>query len=419
MTAEHDDNRRILERLSNALGPTGFEGPVREIVREELELVVDSIGNDGLGSVISELKGASSSPRIMFAAHMDELGLMVRRITTEGYIKIQPLGGWLDQALINQRWIILTREGEIPGVSGIKTPHVMSQDARSKIFKRDDIFIDVGASSKEDAEDRLNIRPGDAIAPASYFQEMEGNCLYMGKAWDDRAGVAVMLQTIKRLKQLGHPNTVYGVATVQEEVGLRGAQTSAFAVSPDIGISLESGVAGDYPGITADEAGEYVKYITIINDISLRKLIPAELAKGFGFFQSKPHSALGKYALSVDWIKNATWLPQVNWENSRLSANMIIELNGERVGKINTAQEMTFSFARLIEHAAKTRTLSEGTLIGSGTVSSSVSMDGFACLLERNAVFNDKPELYLKHGDRITMYIEGLKETLIIDQRIA
>ena len=147
--------------------------------------------------------------------------------------------------------------------------------------------------------------------------------------------------------------------------------------------------------------------------------VPDELAKGFGFFQSKPHSALGKYALSVDWIKNATLLPQVNCENSRVSANMIIELNGERVGKINTAQEMTFSFARLIEHAAKTRTLSEGTLIGSGTVSSSVSMDGFACLLERNAVFNDKPELYLKHGDRITMYIEGLKETLIIDQRIA
>ena len=258
MTAEHDDNRRILERLSNALGPTGFEGPVREIVREELEPVVNSIGNDGLGSVISELKGDSSSPRIMFAAHMDELGLMVRRITPEGYIKIQPLGGWLDQALINQRWIILTREGEIPGVSGIKTPHVMSQDARSKIFKRDDIFIDVGANSKQDAEDRLNIRPGDAIAPASYFQEMEGNCLYMGKAWDDRAGVAVMLQTMKRLKQLGHPNTVYGVATVQEEVGLRGAQTSAFAVSPDIGISLESGVAGDYPGITADEAQELV-----------------------------------------------------------------------------------------------------------------------------------------------------------------
>ena len=166
-------------------------------------------------------------------------------------------------------------------------------------------------------------------------------------------------------------------------------------------------------GITADEAGKYVKYITIINDISLRKLIPAELAKGFGFFQSKPHSALGKYCHETLQIKG------MFHTDCKLHANMIIELNGDRVGKINTAQEMTFSFARLIEHAAKTRTLSEGTLVGSGTVSSSVSMDGFACLLERNAVFNDKPELYLKHGDRITMYIEGLEDTLIIDQRIA
>ena len=172
-------------------------------------------------------------------------------------------------------------------------------------------------------------------------------------------------------------------------------------------------------GTTAEDARKHIKYITIINDISLRKLIPAELAKGFGFFQSKPHSALGKYSLSTDWINNATWLPQVNWENSRLAANMIIELNGERIGKINTALEMKFSFADLIEHAAKTRTLSKGTLIGSGTVSSSVRMDGFGCLMERNAVFNDKPEIYLKHGDKITMYIEGLKETLIIDQRIA
>ena len=89
----------------------------------------------------------------MFAAHMDELGLMVRRITPEGYIKIQPLGGWLDQALINQRWIILTREGEIPGVSGIKTPHVMSAESRTQVFKRDQIFIDVGAKDKQDAEE--------------------------------------------------------------------------------------------------------------------------------------------------------------------------------------------------------------------------------------------------------------------------
>ena len=185
----------------------------------------------------------------------------------------------------------------------------------------------------------------------------------------------------------------------------------------EYGIDLEAEVGvivNEVPlGTTAEDAYKYIKYITIINDISLRKLIPQELAKGFGFFQSKPHSALSKCCHPKLFIKGKFHI------DCKLHANMIIELNGERMGKINTATEMTFGFDRLIEHAAKTRTLSKGTLIGSGTVSSSVRMDGFGCLMERNAVFNDKPEIYLKHGDKITMYIEGLKETLIIDQRIA
>ena len=163
-------------------------------------------------------------------------------------------------------------------------------------------------------------------------------------------------------------------------------------------------------GTTAENAYKYIKYITIINDISLRKLIPQELAKGFGFFQSKPHSALSKCCHPKLFIKGKFHT------DCKLHANMIIELNGERMGKINTAQEMKFDFADLIAHASKTRTLSKGTLIGSGTVSSSVRMDGFGCLMERNAVFNDKPEVYLKHGDRVKMYIEGFEDTLVIDQ---
>ena len=162
----------------------------------------------------------------------------------------------------------------------------------------------------------------------------------------------------------------------------------------EYGIDLEAEVGvivNEVPlGTTAENAYKYIKYITIINDISLRKLIPAELAKGFGFFQSKPHSALSKCCHPKLFIKGKFHI------DCKLHANMIIELNGERMGKINTATEMTFGFDRLIEHAAKTRTLSKGTLIGSGTVSSSVRMDGFGCLMERNAVFNDKPEIYLK-----------------------
>ena len=246
----------FLERLSNACGPTGFEGPVRAIVREELGPVADELTTDGMGSLIARLDGAAERPRVMFAAHMDELGLLVRRITPDGFLKFQTLGGWLDQSLVNQRWVVLTRNGPVPGVTGIKTVHVMSPEERGKLFKRDDLFIDVGARSREDAEERLGIRPGDPVAPDSRFQPMAGGDLYMGKAWDDRVGLTVMVRVLQALRGQGHPNTVFGVATVQEEVGLRGAHTSAWSVEPDVAISLESGVAGDYPGISEDEAQE-------------------------------------------------------------------------------------------------------------------------------------------------------------------
>jgi endoglucanase len=192
----------------------------------------------------------------MLSAHMDELGLLVRRITEDGYLKFQTLGGWLDQALINQRWTVLTRDGPITGLTGIKTIHVMGDDERRKVFARKDLFIDVGAADRADAEERLGIRPGDPVAPASTFEVLAGGDLYLGKAWDDRVGVAVLVLVIEALAASGHPNALYGVATAQEEVGLRGAGTGAYQVDPAIGINLESGVASDYPGITEDEAQE-------------------------------------------------------------------------------------------------------------------------------------------------------------------
>ncbi len=251
--------RQLLEELSNAFGPTGHEGPVRAIVRRELGPLTDALETDGIGSLIARIGDeANDVPRLMLSAHMDEVGIMVRQITAEGFLTIQTLGGWLDQALINQRWVVMTRNGPIPGLTGIKTPHVMQPDARNQVFKKEAIFIDVGARDKEDAEQRLAIRPGDPVAPDSSFQEMAGGELYIGKAWDDRAGVAGLIEIARALRESAGPlpATVYLVATVQEEVGLRGAHTSSFHVMPDIGINLESGVAGDYPGITKDEAQE-------------------------------------------------------------------------------------------------------------------------------------------------------------------
>lgn len=250
-----DELETLLAELTNADGPTGFEGPVRGIMRREFAGAA-SLETDGLGSLIARFPGSAERPRVMMAAHMDELGLLVRRITDEGYLKFETLGGWLDQAIVNQRWRVLTRTGAIPGVTGIKTVHVMTAEARGQVFKKQDLFIDVGASTKEDAVERLGIRPGDPVVPDSSFQPLAGGERYLAKAWDDRVGLAVMVLAMRELPTEGHPNEIYAVATVQEEVGLRGAQTSANAVQPDIAINVESGVAGDFPGITQDEAQE-------------------------------------------------------------------------------------------------------------------------------------------------------------------
>jgi endoglucanase len=255
---ELDRVERLLEELTNAFGPSGFEGPVRAIVRRELAPLATSIETDGLGSLIASRKGPADGPRIMMAAHMDELGMLVKYITAEGYIRFQTLGGWLDQGLINQRYIIQTRKGPVQGITGLKTPHVMSQAERGRVFERERIFLDVGAASRQDAEERLGIRPGDPIAPDSRFFPLNDGRLYVAKAWDDRVGVAVMIEVMRRLRENPAPNTVYAVATVQEEIGLRGAHTASNIVKPDIGLSIEVGVASDYPGITQDEAQERV-----------------------------------------------------------------------------------------------------------------------------------------------------------------
>ncbi len=246
-----------LYELSNAHGPSGFEGPVRNIVRRELEGLCDNLETDGMGSLMGHFRGSDlSGPTVMIAAHMDEVGLMVRYITAEGYVKFQTLGGWLDQALINQRWIIHTKLGPVDGLTGIKTPHVMSAESRNQVFKRDGLFLDVGATSKEDAQERLGITPGDPITPDSKVSPMAGNNLLIGKAWDDRVGLAVMIDVLNRLDGVSISSNLYAVATVQEEVGLRGAQTSSYKIRPEVGVNLESGVAGDYPGTSQDESQE-------------------------------------------------------------------------------------------------------------------------------------------------------------------
>ena len=229
---------------------------MRDIVTIGLNELGAEISHDGLGSVIGRFDGPPGSPRVMVTAHMDEVGLLVQYIRPDGFIKFKTLGGWLDQALIDQRWVINTRDGLVHGVSGIRNIHVTPGSERNQVWGRDSIFIDVGATSKADAE-RIGIRPGDPIAPWSPFPVL-ANDRYAAKAWDDRVGLGVMLEAMKQIQQRGVqlPSTIYLVATVQEEIGLRGAATSVPLVNPDLGISIEAGVSADYPGARPEQAQE-------------------------------------------------------------------------------------------------------------------------------------------------------------------
>lgn len=249
----------LMEELTNAHGPSGFEGPVREIFVREMRAAGAEISTDGLGSVIAKVKGTADQPRIMVDAHLDEVGMMVRYITPDGYIKFQTLGGWLDEALIDQRWVIMTRKGPLQAVSGMPDAHLADSGeagGTKQAFEHSKVFLDVGARSKEDAE-ALGIRPGDPIAPWSPFTILANN-RYAAKAWDDRVGLVIQVEVLRRMKERGvrPPNTLYLTGTVQEEIGLRGAITTSHIVKPDLGIALEVGIAIDYPGPTPEQAEE-------------------------------------------------------------------------------------------------------------------------------------------------------------------
>lgn len=249
-SSAQDRTAGLLERLSNAFGPSGFEEPVRKIMVDEMKPYASSLRFDGMGSIIAEQ--GTGGPRVMVDAHMDELGGMIRRITPSGFLTMQMLGGWFDQALVDQRWVILGSKGPVYAVTGIRDVHVVPADERSRIFARDSLFLDVGAKSETEVRN-LGIEPGDPVAPDSPFHIMNGTGNYLGKAWDDRVGCAAIIETMRRMQAGSHANHIFYAITTQEEVGLRGAHTAADAVKPDIGISLEGGVAGDTPASHPEE----------------------------------------------------------------------------------------------------------------------------------------------------------------------
>lgn len=247
-----DPTMELLRELTEANGIPGYEGPVRSVVRAHLESL-GKLSQDKIGSVICQAEGSTEAPKVMLAGHMDEIGFMVKHITKEGFIHFLPLGAWFDQVLLDQRVVIKTNQDEVVGVIGAKPPHLLPADQRTKVVKRKDMYIDIGATSKEEVEE-AGVRAGDPVIPRANFVSLANGKTYLSKAFDDRVGVALMISSLEQLKSTEHPNTVYGVATVQEEVGVRGATTSVRAVDPDVAIVLESDIAGDVPGIKPEES---------------------------------------------------------------------------------------------------------------------------------------------------------------------
>ncbi|MED3661973.1 M42 family metallopeptidase [Ureibacillus terrenus] len=249
-----DETLQMLKDLTDANGIAGNEKAPRAVMKKYIEPFADNIEYDNLGSLIAVKRGDEKGPKIMMAGHLDEVGFMVTQIDDKGFIKFQTVGGWWAHVMLSQRVTITTRSGEeIIGVIGSKPPHILPQEQRKKTVEIKDMFIDVGATSKEEAES-WGIRPGDMITPYFEFNVMKNEKMLLAKAWDNRIGCAIAIEVLKRLKNEKHPNIVYGVGNVQEEVGLRGAKTSTFKIQPDIGFAVDVGVAGDTPGITSKEA---------------------------------------------------------------------------------------------------------------------------------------------------------------------
>jgi putative aminopeptidase FrvX len=298
-----DETQQLLQTLADAPGPSGFEEPVRKIMVERMKPLAEKLSYDGLGSVIA-VQG-SSGPRIMVDAHMDELGGVVRRVSNDGYLTMQMLGGWLDQALVDQRWTIIGSKGPVRAITGIRDIHIVPQEERTKVYPRESIFLDVGAKNAAEVA-AMGLEPGDPVVPDAPFAVMNGTHNYetqnyLGKGWDDRVGCAVVIEAMKKLAHAPHPNQIFWVATVQEEIGLRGAHTSSDIVKPEIGIAIEGGVTRDAPKVGPEEAQELLgggpaiflydsselpnlKFVALVKQTAKEKTIPlqTDLIQGYG-----------------------------------------------------------------------------------------------------------------------------------------
>jgi putative aminopeptidase FrvX len=242
-----DATVRLLQELTNANAAPGFEGPVRTILKREWQGTLKDLRTDGIGNLLGSLPGTGAAPRVLVMAHMDEVGFMVRAIDANGFVFFHPIGTNIDQAVLTQRFTIMTARGPVVGYTGMKSPHIVPAEERNSMVQVADMFLDLGVKSRDEAE-KLGVRPGLPMTYRTEFEVLNGGTnRYLAKAFDDRVGLAIITQALQQFQTVPHPNLLQVAATVQEELGSRGAQVIYDQTKPDIVINLEIGVAGDFP----------------------------------------------------------------------------------------------------------------------------------------------------------------------------
>ncbi|MCS7111544.1 MAG: M42 family metallopeptidase [Ignisphaera sp.] len=241
----------LLKKLVEAVGPSGFEDSVRDVVIDELKNYGDSLWIDSLGNVIAVKKGSKGAARLMIAAHMDEIGLIISYIDERGFLRFQPIGGVSERTLLGQRVVVRTLNGNlVKGVIGSKPPHIMRPEEAKQVPEGKDLYIDVGVSSRAEAE-KLGVTIGSIAVFERDLTVLGNSDIIVGKALDDRVGVAAMIEAFKAIDF--SDVDVYAVATVQEEVGLKGARVAAYSITPHVALALDVTVASDVAGVSEQD----------------------------------------------------------------------------------------------------------------------------------------------------------------------
>jgi endoglucanase len=360
-----DKTELLLKALTEAHGAPGQEAAVRQVIIDHLPSYA-KISTDRLGSLIAEVPGKSESPRIMIDAHMDEVGWLVREITKDGYVKVLPLGGWWGHVMLAQRVMIHSRKGPVLGVVGSLPPHLLPDDARKKVLELKEMYIDIGVMGKIDITKKYGIRKGDFVTPVSDFTIMSDPKVYMAKAFDNRIACAIVADVVNSVKPKTMPNTLVGVASVQEEVGLRGAGTAAYHIQPDAAIIVDTGIAKDTPG---NEGGAEERMGTGVSiDVFDAGMIPNNKFLQL-VIETAERNKIKYHLTSID--RGATDAGRVHMSRSGVPAVSI----GPSVRYIHSHNAI---LARPDYDATLKLTLALLKRLDAGTVSSFTSLDGSA-----------------------------------------